>query len=198
MTIDSCSGKGDVNRHGAALFMLKAFSNDSKSQSFNLNHSHIGTFSISKNSRQLNNFRKPAPILFLFVLNVEIHRTSEGLLMAFCPFNPFGAIRGVPLLSITAFNGMGEYRRYKGGQASFCLPTIFLGWRSVPRGQTIKPFARPTWLAIVVGCADGGGASFANDGLRKLSPSYGPASSTLNVNVFIVAFFFVYLFRLIP
>ena len=25
-----------------------------------------------------------------------------------------------------------------------------------------------------VGCADEGGASFANDGLRKLSPSYGP------------------------
>ena len=26
----------------------------------------------------------------------------------------------------------------------------------------------------VVGCADEGGASSANDGLRKLSPSYGP------------------------
>jgi len=26
----------------------------------------------------------------------------------------------------------------------------------------------------IVGCADVGGASFANDGLRKLSPSYGP------------------------
>jgi len=28
----------------------------------------------------------------------------------------------------------------------------------------------------IVGCADEGGASFANDGLRKLSPSYGPSS----------------------
>jgi len=27
----------------------------------------------------------------------------------------------------------------------------------------------------IVGCADVGGASFANDGLRKLSPSYGPS-----------------------
>jgi len=26
----------------------------------------------------------------------------------------------------------------------------------------------------IVGCADVGGASFANDGLRKLSPSYSP------------------------
>jgi len=26
----------------------------------------------------------------------------------------------------------------------------------------------------IVGCADEGGASFASDGLRKLSPSYGP------------------------
>jgi len=96
MTIGSCGGKGNVNRHGAALFMLKAFSNYTKSQSFNLNHGLIGTFSISENSRQLNNFCKPAPILFLFVLNVEIHRTSDGLLMAFCSFYPCGAIRGKP------------------------------------------------------------------------------------------------------
>jgi len=48
-----------------------------------------------------------------------------------------------------------------------------------------KPLLRPTALQktayrrsiirdAVVGCADEGGASSANDGLRKLSPSYGP------------------------
>ncbi|MCX7108731.1 MAG: hypothetical protein NTX45_01120 [Proteobacteria bacterium] len=31
----------------------------------------------------------------------------------------------------------------------------------------------------IVGCADEGGASFANDGLRKLSPSYGPMSDAV-------------------
>jgi len=33
----------------------------------------------------------------------------------------------------------------------------------------------------IVGCADEGGASFANDGLRKLIPSYGPQSRTGHV-----------------
>ena len=36
----------------------------------------------------------------------------------------------------------------------------------------------------IVGCADVGGASFANDGLRKLSPSYGPTGlRTLNISI---------------
>jgi len=46
--------------------------------------------------------------------------------------------------------------------------------RGIIRRNTRQAAIAP-YRVEIVGCADEGGASFANDGLRKLSPSYGPA-----------------------
>jgi len=62
---------------------------------------------------------------------------------------------------------------FKGGQASFCLPTIPPGLRLGSAWANHRAVC-PPWLVDIVGCADEGGASFAIDGLRKLSASYGP------------------------
>ncbi len=79
------------------------------------------------------------------VRRVGRETTPEVIGFSLCLCNPFGAIRGKPLLRPTALQKT-AYRR------------------SIIRDA-------------VVGCADEGGASSANDGLRKLSPSYGPARS---------------------
>jgi len=43
------------------------------------------------------------------------------------------------------------------------------------QGRNTLSTAIAPYRVKIVGCADEGGASFANDGLRKLSPSYDPS-----------------------
>jgi len=52
------------------------------------------------------------------------------------------------------------------------LPFLFI--RRNTRSTAIAPLYAP-YRVDIVGCADEGGASSTIDGLRKLSPSYGPA-----------------------
>jgi len=120
----------------------------------------------------------------------------------FCSFYSFGAIRGVPLFffyvaslrrcvrHVFCFSRSAAwpYRCVK----IFCLtqrrndatlirvsgsriaPLVERGIiRRNTRSTAIAPLYAP-YRVDIVGCADEGGASFANDGLRKLSPSYGP------------------------
>lgn len=78
MAIDSYWGcERKMNWYGPSLSLLQALGDHTKGEGFSLDRGFFGIFAISENSRQFGNLCKPAPVLFLVVLDAEVHGYSD-------------------------------------------------------------------------------------------------------------------------